>query len=119
MTALWLKSDITAKAAGQLGGRVLLHRRLIGDLGVFDAIDAFGGAATAEAELARRRVADRPFAHVGAERQDRGRAGLLGGTLYRSRGDRGGRARLDRLDPARGRGLGRRSGAGARGAEGG
>src|SRR3990167_4354934 len=100
--------NIPTQAAGQVRTAFLgaaTDLRLVVDAGVFDAIDAFRGAAAAEAELARGRVADRPFAHVRAQGHDRGRA--------RQVRDRGGRGRRrDRLgrdgfQAARSRSLGR------------
>src|SRR5690606_16591897 len=55
--------DVAAQRPGQLRGSVLAalaDLRLVGDAGVLDAVDAFRRAAAAEAELVRRRVADRP-----------------------------------------------------------
>ena len=97
--------NIPPQAAGQVGAAVLgaaLDLGLVGDPGVFDAIDAFRGATAAEAELGRGRIADGPFAHVGAEGQHRGRARHVR-YAGRRRGRRHGRsARLGRLVPPEG-----------------
>src|SRR5690606_12935053 len=109
--------DVPPQAAGQVGRGVLAGALadlgLVGDAGVLDAVDAFRGAAAAEAELAGRGVADRPFAHVGAQRQHGGGAGQFGRGSRSGRLGRGGDgARRGGLDAARRRGGLRRRGRG-------
>ena len=72
--------DVPAQGARELGDRALLLAlwRRVGDASMVETVRAFlGRAAAAEGEVVARRIADRPLAHVGRQRQHRGGARQL------------------------------------------